>query len=529
MNNIENSFSTHQNPPKEQLSSLLEHYQNGRFGEVEKLAVSITKNFPKHQFAWKVLGAVLGLTGRKSEAIDANQIAVTLSPQDATAHSNLGITLHELGRLEEAEASLRQAITLNTDYAEAHSNLGITLLELGRLEESEVCIRQAIALKPDFAAAHSNLGDTLKELGRLKDAEASYKRAIELNADYAETYSNLGVTLKELGRLDEAEASYLQAIALNPDYAEAHSNLGVTLQELGRLEEAEASYLQAITLNPDYAEAHSNLGMILQELGRLEESVSILRKAIDLKPNYAEAHCNLGKVLYAFGDKNSSLRSIERASVLDPNSKYISLLLSVLQSRKARANNEASKEYITTSDCITNPSSKILLLNRLVEPELITYLYRTKLLDLDKEKDPSFGSTRGSLYDLFEDQHPTIQKLAVDLKSTLVNAFKSDIYIIDSFFSIFGAGGGTIRHTHLTKEDKDSTFCLGKQKYSLVYYLSIGDQECSEPGFLKFYEPSEKILPRKGMITIFPANRPHSSVYGGKEDRVIIGANFYRL
>ena len=198
--------------------------------------------------------------------------------------------------------------------------------------------------------------------------------------------------------------------------------------------------------------------------------------------------------------------------------------MSVLKARKARVNNEASKEYITTSDCITNPSSKILLLSRLVEPELITYLYRTKLLDLDKEKTRALAVLE-VLYDLFEDQHPTIQKLAVDLKSTLVNAFKSDIYIIDSFFSIFGAGGGTIRHTHLTKEDKDSTFCLGTLKYSLVYYLSIGDQECSEPGFLKFYKPSEKILPRKGMITIFPANRPHSSVYGGKEDRVI-GANF---
>ena len=237
----------------------------------------------------------------------------------------------------------------------------------------------------------------------------------------------------------------------------------------------------------------------------------------------------MGKVLYAFGDKNSALRSIERANVLDPDSKYISLLLSVLKARKARVNNEVSKENITTSDCITKSSSKILLLNRLVEPELTTYLYRTKLLDLDKERDPSFGSTRGSLYDLFENKHPTIQKLAVDLKSILVKVFKSDIFIIDSFFSIFGAGGGTIRHTHLTKEDRDSTFDLGRQKYSLVYYLSTGDQECLEPGFLKFYEPSEKILPKKGMITIFPANRQHSSVYGGKEDRVIVGANFYKL
>ena len=93
------------NPSQQQLSSLLEYYQNGRFNDAEKLAVSITNEFPKHQFAWKVLGAVLGATGRKSEAVDANQTAVALSPQDAAAHSNLGNSLKELGRLDEAEAS----------------------------------------------------------------------------------------------------------------------------------------------------------------------------------------------------------------------------------------------------------------------------------------------------------------------------------------------------------------------------------------------------------------------------------------
>ena len=43
------------NPSQQQLTSLLEHYQNRRFNDAEKLAVSITNEFPKHQFAWKVL------------------------------------------------------------------------------------------------------------------------------------------------------------------------------------------------------------------------------------------------------------------------------------------------------------------------------------------------------------------------------------------------------------------------------------------------------------------------------------------
>ena len=135
-------------PSQQQLSSLLELYQNGRFGDAEKLAVHITQDFPKHQFAWKVLGAVLGATGRKFEAVEAHQTAVVLSPQDAESHSNLGNTLKELGRLDEAEASYNQAIELNPDLAEAHSNLGVTLKELGRFDEAEASYNQAIALKP---------------------------------------------------------------------------------------------------------------------------------------------------------------------------------------------------------------------------------------------------------------------------------------------------------------------------------------------------------------------------------------------
>ena len=459
LNTTGNVYSA--NPPQKLLSRLLEHYQSGRLGDAEILALSITRDFPNDNFSWMILAAVFKAIGRNTEALNANQTAVELSPQDAEAHSNLGVTLQELGRLNEAEVSLRQAIVLRPNYPEAHNNLG--------------------------------------------------------NA------------LKEQGRLDEAEASYRQAIVLKPGYANAHSNLGATLQDLSKLDEAEASYIQAIALRPNYAEAYSNLGVTLQELGRLEEAEESLKHAITLKPDFALAHYGLTKVLYNMSYKDSALESIKKANVIDPKSKDFSLLLSVLQARKARENTAEGVKNTITSDSLIIPASKILELNRSVEQELITYLYSRKLLDLDKEKDPSFGDTRGSKYDLFEDNHPRIQKLEIDLHSILSKAFNSDIFIKDSFFSIFGAGGGTTRHQHVDKNDKDSTFSLAKQKYALVYYLSVGDQDCTEPGFLKFYEPSEEILPKKGLITIFPAQRYHSSFYNGKKDRVIVGVNFYTL
>ena len=40
-------------PSKQQLNKLLEYYQTGQYGDAEKLAVSITQEFPSHNFSWK--------------------------------------------------------------------------------------------------------------------------------------------------------------------------------------------------------------------------------------------------------------------------------------------------------------------------------------------------------------------------------------------------------------------------------------------------------------------------------------------
>ena len=121
-------------PSETDLNNLLQYYQAGRYGDAEKLAASITQEFPKHQFGWKVLGAVLKQTGRVRESLVPNQKAAALSPQDSEAHSNLGNTLKELGRLDEAEASYTQAIVLKPGFAEANFNKSIAHLLLSDFE-----------------------------------------------------------------------------------------------------------------------------------------------------------------------------------------------------------------------------------------------------------------------------------------------------------------------------------------------------------------------------------------------------------
>jgi Flp pilus assembly protein TadD len=289
-------------PSQAQLKSLLEHYQNGRFSEAEKLAISLTQQFPKHQFGWKVLGALLKQNGRVIDSLTAMQKSVQLAPRDYEAHSNLGVTLQELGRLEEAEASCTRSIALKPDFAKAHSNLGVTLQEMGRLEEAEASYKQAIALKPDLAEAHSNLGVTLQEMGRLEEAEASYKQAIALKPDYPEAHFNLGNAQQELGRLEEAEASYKQALKIKPDYAEVYYNMGNALKDKGDLEAAIESYKQALKIKPNYAEVYYNMANALQDKGNSESAIDSYKHATKIKPDYAEAYHNMSLVNLSLQD-----------------------------------------------------------------------------------------------------------------------------------------------------------------------------------------------------------------------------------
>ena len=149
------------NPSNQQLNNLLRYYQTGRYADAEKLSLSITKEFPEHTFAWKVLSIVLKKTGRINEALFANQKSMQLEPMNMETNFNLGNTLQELGRLEEAETYYRQAISIKPDYAEAHNNLGATLQRIGRLKEAMNSFIKIIKLNHNLPKSHIKLIELL--------------------------------------------------------------------------------------------------------------------------------------------------------------------------------------------------------------------------------------------------------------------------------------------------------------------------------------------------------------------------------
>ena len=289
--------SQNSKPPQFQLNNLLSYYHKKQYDNAEKLAISITKKYPTHEYAWKILAAVQEQTGRVNEAQKANQKALAIAPRDPEIHLCLGNNFNQLGKFEDAELSYKKAIALKPDYAQAHYNLGFILKKMKRFNEAVSIYEKLVELKPNFAQGYNSLSLTLKELGQLEKAISNFKKAIALKPDYSQAFLNLGAALRDIGQKEEALENFQKGIALKPNNARSINDLGVLFAELGRQEEAIENFKKSFALEPDYAEAYNNLGNALKELGRLEESIDSFKKAIELKPDYAEGYNNLGRTL----------------------------------------------------------------------------------------------------------------------------------------------------------------------------------------------------------------------------------------
>jgi len=370
-------------PPEQQLHNLLEHFQFGRYDDAEKLSLSITLEFPEHQFAWKVLAALLMQTGRLNESLTASKKSVELNPHDYEATYNMSIILQKLGKLDDAETSYRKTIALKPNHAEAYCNIGVILQKLGKSKEAENNFRKAITLKTNYADAHNNLGLILYECGNLKEAENNFRKAIVLKTNYADAHNNLGLTLYKCGNLKEAKINYTKAITLKPDYADAYNNIGITLNELGNTEGAETNYRKAIDLKPDYVDAYNNLANLLKDKGDISSSLDCFKKIIKINPNYEPTWFNLFPLLKII--KLQKLSANDYSFFFDTNlgNEHTQVVKSILKYRLNKGNLSTDnflKEVIsilssTKNTFIKNPNFSSVELTKPTLPKKITALF----------------------------------------------------------------------------------------------------------------------------------------------------------
>ena len=417
------------------------------------------------------------------------------------------INLFQKGDYDQAIKIYEGILKDNPELVEIHYNLGIVLKASDKLAEAEKSFNKAISLKEDFTNAHYQMGNTKYKLNKFDESEQSYKKALSLNSKFIEAYINLSRAQRELGRLSEAEENARNALKLNPNFAEANNQLSLILFDRGRLSD----------------------DLQNKNLEKLSEGKKISEKAIDLNPNSAIALLNYGLILQELGDLKKAKEALQDSLNIDPNLFLAKYNLDILLKQIELLNKVGLELNANKLDNLSFNKKFInipFITNRNPTKDLINLLYKINSTELNKTKSgPLYGNGKTSNYQIFENNNPILGEVKNDIIKIIKNEVNANVFIIDSFFNILGAGGGSVPHHHLNSIDK--SFKLDKQKYSLTYYLDVGDQNCKEPGYFKMQDPDAEVLPSNGMIMIIPASRKHFAVYGGKKDRVMIGVNFY--
>ena len=430
-------------------------------------------------------------------------------------------------QLEKSLAKLEKGTEVNSiakksqEHGTAQLQPLIDLYTQSQYQEALTQASQLLEQFPNSINLYNIMGASNKGLGELGEAIEAYKKAISIKPDYADAYNNLGNALKDQGKLEEAVEAFNKALSMKLDYSEAYYNMGITLKDQGKLDKAIEAYRKALSIKPDFAEAYIDMGNALKEQGKLDKAIQAYTKALSLKPDYDEAHYGLAAIFYETGDTAAVMENLRQINSGNHPLRLPYKLLTIL-----KYNEKENAIGFKKSTGLQNSNKFPLISERNVEDKLVKCLYKLSARSLDETKDARYGSGKCSQdFELFETDDPIIKKVAADLLQSMEKLLGGTILYHDSFFNILGAGGGTKPHAHLKKQD--SNFDLNKYKFSLVYYLSVGDQNCTEPGTLKLYEPNFDILPTKGMCVLIPASRKHSAIYNGSKDRIMIGCNFY--
>jgi tetratricopeptide (TPR) repeat protein len=235
-----------QDPPQDQLQSLINLHSQGQLQQALKQAETLVQQFPKSAVLFNIQGAVLKGLGRLDLSIEAYTKALSIKPDYAEAYNNMGNALKEQGKLEEAIEAFNKSLAIKPDYAKAYYNMGNALSDLGKLEEAIEAYNKALVIKPDNAEACYNMGNALKEQGKLEEAIEAYNKALAIKPDYANAHRNLSRLNKYTP--DDRQISVvddlLQRQNLNDsDRCNLHYTFAKMKEDLGDLSTAFGSYV----------------------------------------------------------------------------------------------------------------------------------------------------------------------------------------------------------------------------------------------------------------------------------------------
>jgi tetratricopeptide (TPR) repeat protein len=303
--------------------------------------------------AYKILGNILKIKGKKAEALGVYAKALEINPNSAPIYANLGSFYADQKNWQQALDYYQQAVIIDPCLAGAYRSLARVWEELGDTKQALECLCLAVNLEPEKldAAKYFSFGDRLYAEGKLKEASIFYIHGVELNPQAPAQLAKLVKILEELEEWQQAVVYYHQLISLSNGES-ADDNLALTkpikhllaqsrsatqskhqvvqqfppeslalANSAPKLDTQSAKILQPspVVEQPNSAVSWNNLG---NSYGRKEQwlkAISCYQESLELNPNLGQTYRNLAKVYLKTGKKDQVILCLYKAFNLKPD------------------------------------------------------------------------------------------------------------------------------------------------------------------------------------------------------------------
>jgi tetratricopeptide (TPR) repeat protein len=209
----------------------------------------------------------------------ALQRAISLKPNNPTAHQFYSMGLASRGRAEEALAEIELARELEPTSVIIRANIGFTLYRARRYNEAVEELRNCVALAPESAYVRYRLGLALQEASQHAAALEQFEAMLYLPGAEVQALVGKAHALAVCGRTQEARECLGRLRALASEryvsayfLAEIHAGLGETAEAIRWLDlayEERAVPMISLKVNPkfDALREHADFQAIARRMG----------------------------------------------------------------------------------------------------------------------------------------------------------------------------------------------------------------------------------------------------------------------
>ena len=264
--------------------------------------------------------------GDTTAARAAFEKALSLKPDELTAHTYLGIIADRAGDLKEAERHFAAAVKADPNQASVRNNYGAILMRTGQPALAAAEFEQSLKLDPHQSNALVNLAQIRFAADDLRGSAELFKRAFAITPDVeiARALTAIALRLKDYSAASTYYQNYAAALAAGSGTSAhvpaARAELGAALFEAGLLNEAEAELSAAVSLNPADTDSVVRLARVYLARKDLPAAGRTLEASVARGNDPAPVYALLAEVYEQSGHVENAIPAMRLAIQRDPQS-----------------------------------------------------------------------------------------------------------------------------------------------------------------------------------------------------------------